>query len=180
MSTSEKAPDASGGATLRGKTTVLTLQEKYRRREPITILTAYDYPTARLVDAAGIDAILVGDSLAMVVLGHPDTLSVTMEAMIHHSRAVSRGASRALLIGDMPFMSYQADVSEAIRNAGRFLSEGHMNAVKVEGGRAVAKTASAIVQTGIPVLGHIGLTPQSSNSLGGFRRANRRGRARAT
>ncbi len=151
------------------KTTVLTLQEKYRRAEPITMLTAYDCPTAHILDEVGIDAILVGDSLAMVVLGYPDTLAVTMEEMLHHARAVSRGTRRALLIGDLPFMSYQADPNEAIRNAGRFLKEGGMNAVKLEGGRASAHTARRIVEAGIPVLGHIGLTPQSANRLGGFR-----------
>ncbi len=151
------------------KLTVLALHEKYDRAEPITMLTAYDYSTARALDAAGIDAILVGDSLAMVVLGYPDTLSVSMEEMLHHARAVSRGAGRPLLIGDMPFMSYQADRSEALRNAGRFLKEGGMNAVKIEGGRSVAATARLIVDAGIPVLGHIGLTPQSTNALGGFR-----------
>jgi 3-methyl-2-oxobutanoate hydroxymethyltransferase len=151
------------------KLTVLALQEKYRRAEPITMLTAYDYPTARALDASGIDAVLVGDSLAMVVLGYPNTISVSMEEMLHHARAVSRGAGRALLIGDMPFMSYQADRAEALRNAGRFLKEGGMNAVKIEGGRPMADTAHFIVDAGIPVLGHIGLTPQSTNALGGFR-----------
>lgn len=164
---------AEGAGTEEGsppkKSTVLVLQEKYRRGEPITMLTAYDYPTARALDAAGIDAILVGDSLAMVVLGYPNTLSVSMEEMLHHARAVSRGAQRALLIGDMPFMSYQADRAEAIRNAGRFLKEGGMNAVKIEGGRAVAETARSIVDAGVPVLGHVGLLPQSTNALGGFR-----------
>jgi 3-methyl-2-oxobutanoate hydroxymethyltransferase len=151
------------------RTTVLTLLEKRRRGEPITMLTAYDFPTARAVDESGVDAILVGDSLAMVVLGHPDTLGVTMEEMLHHCRAVSRGAQRALLVGDMPFMSYQADVAEALRNAGRFLKEGGMHAVKLEGGRVVAETVRQIVAAGIPVLGHVGLTPQSRHVLGGFR-----------
>jgi 3-methyl-2-oxobutanoate hydroxymethyltransferase len=147
---------------------VPSLGQKHRRGEPITMLTAYDYPTARLVDAAGIDAILVGDSLAMVVLGHDNTLSVTMDEMLHHARAVARGARSALLIGDMPFMSYQADSAEAMRNAGRFLQAG-MEAVKLEGGRAVAETVRAIVRAGIPVMGHVGLTPQSLNALGGWR-----------
>ena len=151
------------------KTTVDAFREKRRRGEPITVLTAYDYPTARALDAAGVDAILVGDSLAMVVLGHPDTLAVTMNEMLHHARAVSRGAKTALLIGDMPFMSYQADVAEAVRNAGRFLQEAGMNAVKLEGGRSVAPAVKAIVQAGIPVQGHLGLTPQSLNQLGGWR-----------
>ncbi|MFN2115043.1 MAG: 3-methyl-2-oxobutanoate hydroxymethyltransferase [Anaerolineae bacterium] len=149
--------------------TVRTFQAKTDRGEPITMVTAYDYPTARLVDMAGVDGILVGDSLAMVVLGHDNTLSVTMDEMLHHCRAVSRGAGAALLVGDMPFMSYQADVSDAVRNAGRFLSEGGMDAVKLEGGREMAETVRAIVRAGIPVQGHIGLTPQSVNALGGWR-----------
>ncbi len=156
-------------ASQRPKTTVLTFAEKRRRGEKLTMLTAYDYPGAKLVDEAGVDAILVGDSLAMVVLGHPNTLSVTMDEMLHHARAVSRGASRALLIGDMPFMSYQADSREAVRNAGRFLQEAGMDAVKLEGGRAFAETARAIVRAGIPVMGHVGLTPQSVNVMGGWR-----------
>ena len=151
------------------KTTTLTLREKRERREPITMVTAYDFPTARLADQAGLDAILVGDSLAMVVLGHPDTLSVTMDEMLHHARAVRRGAARALLIGDMPFLSYQADEAEAVRNAGRFLKEAGMEAVKLEGGRAVAATVRRIVRAGIPVQGHVGLTPQSVNVLGGWK-----------
>jgi 3-methyl-2-oxobutanoate hydroxymethyltransferase len=162
-------PDESTPAAVpRPKTTVLTFAEKHRRREPITMLTAYDYPTARIVDEAGVDGILVGDSLAMVVLGHPNTLSVTMEEMLHHARAVSRGAQRALLIGDMPFMSYQADAAEAVHNAGRFVQAG-MDAVKLEGGRAYVETVRAIVRAGIPVQGHVGLTPQSLNALGGWR-----------
>ncbi len=159
---------ASATGAVRPRTTVRTLQAKRDRGERITMLTAYDYPSARLVDAAGIDAILVGDSLAMVVLGYEDTLAVTMDEMLHHCRAVSRGARSALLIGDMPFMSYQADVAEAVRNAGRFLQEGGMHAVKIEGGVAYADTVRAIVRAGIPVLGHIGLTPQSVNLLGGW------------
>src|SRR5262245_39083431 len=159
----------AGTGTARPKTTVLTLAEKHARHEPITMLTAYDFPTARALDEAGVDAILVGDSLAMVVLGHPNTLAVTMEEMLHHARAVSRGAQTALLIGDMPFMSYQAEPAEAIRNAGRFLQEAGMDAVKLEGGRRYAETARSIVAAGIPVQGHIGLTPQSVNALGGFR-----------
>jgi 3-methyl-2-oxobutanoate hydroxymethyltransferase len=133
------------------------------------MLTAHDFPTARAIDAAGVDAILVGDTLAMVALGHPDTLSVTMEEMLHHARAVSRGARRALLIGDMPFMSYQASPELAVRNAGRFLQEAGMDAVKMEGGRDYADTVRTIVRAGIPVHGHIGLTPQSVKELGGFR-----------
>jgi 3-methyl-2-oxobutanoate hydroxymethyltransferase len=161
-------PEPAAGES-RARTTVLTLAEKKRRGEPITMLTACDYPTARAVDQAGIDAILVGDSLAMVALGHATTLAVTMDEMLHHARAVSRGATRALLVGDMPFMSYQADTSDAVRNAGRFLKEAGMHAVKLEGGRSYAETVRAIVRAGIPVQGHVGLTPQSVNALGGFR-----------
>lgn len=152
-----------------GKVTTATLRQKHERREPITMVTAYDFPTARIADEAGLDAILVGDSLAMVVLGHADTLSVTMDEMLHHARAVRRGASRALLIGDMPFMSYQADEAEALRNAGRFLKEAGMEAVKLEGGRTVAPAVRKIVRAGIPVQGHLGLTPQSVNALGGWK-----------
>jgi 3-methyl-2-oxobutanoate hydroxymethyltransferase len=151
------------------KTTVLTLQEKRRQGQPITTLTAHDYPTACALEGAGVDAILVGDSLAMVALGHPDTLSVTMDEMLHHARAVSRGARTPLLIGDLPFMSYQASTDDAVRNAGRFLQEAGMDAVKLEGGRPFADTVRAIVRAGIPVQGHIGLRPQSVKGLGGFR-----------
>ncbi|MGD1995406.1 MAG: 3-methyl-2-oxobutanoate hydroxymethyltransferase [Anaerolineae bacterium] len=151
------------------KVTILNLREKKESGEPITMLTAYDYPTGLLVDQAGIDVILVGDSLAMVVLGHENTVSVTMEEMLHHCRAVARGAKRPLLVGDMPFMSYQADVREAIRNAGRFLKEGSMDVVKLEGGRDMAPVVKAIVDAGIPVMGHIGLTPQTISKLGGYR-----------
>jgi 3-methyl-2-oxobutanoate hydroxymethyltransferase len=133
------------------------------------MLTAYDYPTALAMDQAGVDAILVGDSLAMVVLGYENTLPVTMEEMLHHSRAVARGAKSALLIGDMPFMSYQVSEEEATRNAGRFLQQGGMDAVKLEGGRERAGAVRRITSAGIPVMGHIGLTPQSINQLGGFR-----------
>ena len=137
--------------------------------EKITMLTAYDYPTALIMDQAGIDIILVGDSLGMVVLGYDSTLPVTMDDMIHHCKAVSRGAKYALLVGDMPFMSYQASTSEAVRNAGRFLQESGMNAVKLEGGIERAETIKAIVNAGIPVMGHLGLTPQSVHKLGGYR-----------
>ena len=153
----------------RPKTTILTLQEKRQRGEPIAMLTAHDYPTARALEEAEIDAILVGDSLAMVALGHPDTLSVTMDKMLHHARAVSRGARTPLLIGDMPFMSYQASLEHAVRNAGRFLQEAGMDAVKLEGGRPFADTVRGIVRAGVPVMGHLGLTPQSVKELGGFR-----------
>jgi 3-methyl-2-oxobutanoate hydroxymethyltransferase len=135
----------------------------------LAMLTAYDYAAARLAEAAGVDMLLVGDSLAMVVLGHEDTLSVTMEEMLHHTRAVARGASRALVVADMPFLSYQVSVPEAVANAGRFLKEGRAGAVKLEGGREVAPQVRAIVDAGIPVLGHVGLTPQHLAALGGFR-----------
>jgi 3-methyl-2-oxobutanoate hydroxymethyltransferase len=153
----------------RKKVTTLTLRQKKERGEPITMLTAYDYPTALSMDQAGVDAILVGDSLGMVVLGYANTLPVTMEEMLHHSRAVARGAKNSLLIGDMPFMSYQADVNDAVRNAGRFLQQAGMDAVKLEGGRERADAVRTIVSAGIPVMGHLGLTPQSVNQLGGFR-----------
>jgi 3-methyl-2-oxobutanoate hydroxymethyltransferase len=153
----------------RKKTTVLTLHEKKRSGQPITMVTAYDYPSALAADRAELDSILVGDSLGMVVLGYESTVPVTMEEMLHHCRAVRRGAQYAYLIGDMPFMSYQADQAEAIRNAGRFLKEAGMDAVKLEGGREVAETVRAITDAGITVVGHIGLTPQSSGRLGGYR-----------
>ncbi len=156
-------------ATARKKVTTLTLRQKKERGEVISMLTAYDYPTAMAIDAAGLDMILVGDSLAMVVLGYENTLPVTMEEMLHHSRAVARGAKSALLIGDMPFMSYQVSVEEATRNAGRFLQQGGMDAVKLEGGRERVDAIRCITSAGIPVMGHIGLTPQSINQLGGFR-----------
>jgi 3-methyl-2-oxobutanoate hydroxymethyltransferase len=151
------------------KVSILDLQQKKAEGRPITMLTAYDYSGASLVDEAGLDLILVGDSLAMTVLGHPNTVSVTVEEMLHHCKAVARGAKRAFLIGDMPFMSYQVERGEAIRNAGRFLKEGGMDAVKLEGGREVADTVRAIVAAGIPVMGHLGLTPQSATKLGGFK-----------
>jgi 3-methyl-2-oxobutanoate hydroxymethyltransferase len=153
----------------RKKITTHTLQEKKNQSQPITMLTAYDYGTALAIDKAGIDTILVGDSLGMVVLGYTTTLPVTMEDMIHHCKAVARGASCAMLIGDMPFMSYQASVEDAVRNAGRFLQEAGMDAVKLEGGRERLDAIQAILSAGIPVMGHLGLTPQSVHKLGGFR-----------
>ena len=149
--------------------TVTNIQEMKRNGERIPMITAYDYPTARLVDEAGVPMILVGDSLGMAVLGYDSTLPVTMEDMLHHIKAVVRGAQRALIVGDMPFMSYQSDVSTAIRNAGRLLQEGGAQTVKLEGGEAVAETVQHIVECGIPVMGHIGLTPQSVNQLGGYK-----------
>jgi 3-methyl-2-oxobutanoate hydroxymethyltransferase len=133
------------------------------------MVTAYDYATAVWVDRSGIDMILVGDSLAMVMLGHEDTLSVGMDEMIHHTRAVTRAVKRALVIGDMPFLSYQASVEQAVINAGRFLKEGRAQAVKLEGGASVIEQVRAIVKAGIPVQGHLGLTPQSIAQLGGFK-----------
>jgi 3-methyl-2-oxobutanoate hydroxymethyltransferase len=153
----------------RKKTTTRVLLAKKQRGEVISMLTAYDYPTALALERAGVDSILVGDSLGMVVLGYENTLPVTMEDMLHHCKAVARGARLPLLIGDMPFMSYQVSVNEAVRNAGRFLQEGGMDAVKLEGGRERLDAIRAIVSAGIPVMGHLGLTPQSVHQLGGFR-----------
>lgn len=160
----------------RKKITTLDLRRKKQRAEPVIMLTAYDYPTALIMDQAGIDAILVGNSLGMVVLGYPNTLSVTMEDMLHHCKAVARGAQYALLIGDMPFMSYQVSPEEAVRNAGRFLQEAGMDAVKLEGGHERLAAIRSIVAAGIPVMGHIGLTPQSIHQLGGFRPQGRNGK----
>jgi 3-methyl-2-oxobutanoate hydroxymethyltransferase len=138
-------------------------------KRKLTEMTAYDYPTALWVDQSGIDMILVGDSLAMVVLGHEDTLSITMDEMIHHIRAVARTAKHALVIGDLPFLSYQVSVEQAVLNAGRLIKEGRAQAVKLEGGRRVAQQIKAIVDAQIPVQGHLGLTPQSSAAFGGFK-----------
>ncbi|RLB58202.1 MAG: 3-methyl-2-oxobutanoate hydroxymethyltransferase [Deltaproteobacteria bacterium] len=151
------------------KIDIVTLHKMKGEGKPITMVTAYDTPTARLLDAAGVDTVLVGDSVGNVVLGYPDTLPVTMEQMLHHTRAVRRGLERALLIGDMPFMSYQADRAEAVRNAGRFLKEAGADAIKLEGGGPMVERVEAIVQAGIPVVGHLGLTPQSATLLGGYR-----------
>lgn len=138
-------------------------------RERVAMMTAYDAPTAALLDAAGIDALLVGDSVEMTVYGQPNTLSATMESMLRHARAVSRSARRALVIGDMPFLSYQADTRDAVINAGRFLAEAGCSAVKVEGGRRILPSIEAILAADIPVMGHLGLTPQSFRKLGGFK-----------
>jgi len=151
------------------RVTPRALLAKKSRGEPVVMVTAYDYPSARAADAAGVDSILVGDSVGMVVLGYDDTLRVTMDEMLHHARAVARARTAALRVGDMPFLSYQADVAEAVRNAGRFLADGGMDAVKLEGGRERAATIRAIVEAGIPVVGHLGLTPQSVRALGGYR-----------
>ncbi|MDD3905415.1 MAG: 3-methyl-2-oxobutanoate hydroxymethyltransferase [Candidatus Omnitrophica bacterium] len=153
----------------RRKIMITDLQNKKIEGKKITMLTAYDYPMARLVDEAGIDVILVGDSLGMVVLGYDSTVPVTMDEMIHHSKAVRRGTKYAFLVGDMPFMSYQVSKEEAVRNAGRFMKEALCDAVKLEGGDEVIDATIAIVNAGIPVLGHIGLTPQTISKLGGFK-----------
>lgn len=145
------------------------LLARKQRGEKITMLTAYDATMARLLDRAGIDVLLVGDSLGTVIMGYDTTLPVTLDAVIHHARAVSNGARRALVVADMPFLTYQVDLSEAVRNAGRLLQEGGAAAVKLEGGVAVAETVRRLVSLGIPVMGHVGLTPQSVHQLGGFR-----------
>lgn len=151
------------------KNTVLTFKEAKKNKEKITMLTAYDYSTAKLIDESGINAILVGDSLGMVVLGYEDTLSVTMEDMIHHTAAVARGAKNALVVSDMPFMSYQTSVYDAVYNAGRLMKEGRANVVKLEGGIEIADKIKAIVNASIPVMAHLGLTPQSVNAFGGYK-----------
>jgi len=146
------------------------LRAMKERGEKIAVLTAYDYTMARLLDRAGIDVILVGDSVGMVVLGFDNTLPVTLDMMIHHTRAVSRGAKRALIVADMPFLTFQLNMEEAMRNAGRLIQEGGAAAVKIEGGgRQIGDTAKRLVDIGIPVMGHLGLTPQSVHQLGGFR-----------
>lgn len=151
------------------KNTVATFQKAKQDGKRISMLTAYDYSTAKLEDEAGIHGILVGDSLGNVVLGYEDTISVTMEDMIHHGAAVARGAKSALVVIDMPFMSYQSGVYDALCNAGRLMKEGRANAVKLEGGQEVVPQIKAIVQAGIPVMGHLGLTPQSVNAFGGYK-----------
>lgn len=151
------------------KNTVLTFKQAKENGEKLTMLTAYDYSTAKLIDEAGINSILVGDSLGNVILGYEDTISVTMEDMIHHSAAVARGAKSALVVCDMPFMSYQTSVYDAVVNAGRLMKEGRAGAVKLEGGKEVCPQIKAIVDAGIPVCAHLGLTPQSINAFGGFK-----------
>ena len=151
------------------KNTVLTFKDAKEKGEKLTMLTAYDYTTAKIIDESGINSILVGDSLGMVMLGYEDTLSVTMEDMIHHISAVARGTKEALIIGDMPFMSYSTGVRDTVINAGRLMSEGRANCVKLEGGKEVSDIIRAIVDAKIPVCAHIGLTPQAVNSLGGFK-----------
>lgn len=151
------------------KNTAATFAAAKAKGEKLSMLTAYDYSTAKLEDESGINGILVGDSLGNVVLGYEDTVSVTMEDMIHHGAAVARGAKNALVVVDMPFMSYEVTVEGAVRNAGRLMKEGRAGAVKLEGGVRVAEQIRAIVKAGIPVMGHIGLTPQSINVFGGFK-----------
>jgi len=153
----------------RKKVSLPALFSKVAEAEPITMLTCYDYPTAHLQEQAGIDMILVGDSLGMTMLGYESTLPVTMEDMIRHAQAVRRGSANAWLIGDMPYMSYQASVESAIRNAGRFMAEAGCDAIKLEGGVEMADRIAGIVRAGIPAMGHLGLTPQSVSALGGFR-----------
>jgi 3-methyl-2-oxobutanoate hydroxymethyltransferase len=145
------------------------LKEMKQRGEKIAMLTAYDALMARLLEQAGIDVLLVGDSVGMVLLGHANTLPVTLDDMVHHTKAVSRGARRALVVADMPFLTYRITVPETLRNAGRLIQEGGANAVKIEGGQPVAETVARLVEVGIPVMGHLGLNPQSVNQVGGFR-----------
>jgi len=150
------------------KVTITTLSEMKASGEKITMLTCYDYSMSVLLDSSGIDMILVGDSVGNVVLGYENTLPVTMDEMIHHCKAVTRGAKRAFIVGDMPFMSYQVSTEEALKNAGRFMKEANVNAVKLEGGHEILETMEKIVSIGIPVMGHLGLTPQSLNVFGGY------------
>ncbi|CZQ85234.1 3-methyl-2-oxobutanoate hydroxymethyltransferase [Trichococcus collinsii] len=154
---------------IRVKKSVLTFRNAKQKNKRLTMLTAYDYSTAKLIDAAGIDSVLVGDSLGMVMLGYEDTLSVTMEDMIHHTKAVARGVKDALVVSDLPFMSYQTSVYDAVSNAGRLIKEGRAQAVKLEGGLEVCPQIKAIVEASIPVMAHLGLTPQSVNAFGGFK-----------
>jgi 3-methyl-2-oxobutanoate hydroxymethyltransferase len=151
------------------RVTITEIKEMKQRQEKIPMLTAYDYATAKMVDEAGVPLILVGDSLGMVMLGYESTIPVTMEEMIHHTKAVVRGAKKALIIGDMPFMTYHISMSDALHNATRFIQEGGAQAVKLEGGEVVAEKVRRLVDCGIPVMGHIGLTPQSIHQLGGFK-----------
>lgn len=151
------------------KNTVSTILKQKQSGEKITMLTAYDYSTAKMIDECGVNSILVGDSLGMVVLGYDTTLPVTMEDMIHHTAAVSRGAKNTFIVADMPFMSYHVSVEQAVENAGRLIKEGGANAVKLEGGTEFAEKISKIVEASIPVVAHLGLTPQSVNAFGGFK-----------
>lgn len=157
------------GTEVRGRITTADLLAMKRRGERIAMLTAYDYPTARLLDEAGIPVILVGDSLGNTVLGYETTIPVTLEDMLHHTRAVTRGAHRALIVADMPFLTFQISAEAALRNAGRLIQEGGAQAVKLEGGGPIVETVNRLVRAGIPVMGHLGLTPQSVHALGGLR-----------
>ncbi|MEW6067412.1 MAG: 3-methyl-2-oxobutanoate hydroxymethyltransferase [Nitrospirota bacterium] len=159
------------------KVTIQDFLKKKSENKKITMLTAYDFPFAKIVDEAGIDAILVGDSLAMVVQGLKNTLPVTMDEMVYHTKLVSRAVNNAMVIGDLPFMSYQPNIEDAIRNAGRFLKEAEASAVKLEGGREVAEHIRAMTKADIPVMAHIGLTPQSIHRMGGYKIQGRTGEA---
>jgi 3-methyl-2-oxobutanoate hydroxymethyltransferase len=158
---------------MRSKVTIQTLRDKMEKGQRITMITGYDYPMALLEERAGIDIILVGDSLGMTILGYDTTLPVTMDIMVEHAKAVRRGAPTAYVIGDMPYMSYQVSVEEAVRNAGRFMKEAGVDAVKLEGGRNVVDVIAALTKATIPVMGHLGLTPQSIAMLGGFKAQGR-------
>ena len=153
----------------RRKMTIPDIQRKKQEGRKITLLTAYDYPSGRLIDEAGVDIILIGDSLAMTVLGYESTVPITMDEMVHHAKAVKRGVKYGLIVGDMPFMTYNIGEKETVRNAGKFIKEGGCGAVKIEGGIEMAAIVKTLVKAGIPVLGHIGLTPQTATQLGGFK-----------
>jgi 3-methyl-2-oxobutanoate hydroxymethyltransferase len=156
--------------TMTSRVTVPDFRDRKARGERLAVLTAYDATMARLLDRAGVDALLVGDSLGMVVLGHDSTVPVTLDDMVHHTRAVVRGSSRALVIADMPFLTYQSGADDAIRNAGRLIQDGGASAIKLEGGRAVVPVVQRLVDAGIPVMGHLGLLPQSIHQIGTYRR----------
>ena len=151
------------------RVTIIDIKEMKQKKEKIPMLTAYDYMTAKMVDESGVPLILVGDSLGMVMLGYESTIPVTMDEMIHHTKAVVRGARQALVIGDMPFMTYHTSISDALHNAASFIQKGGAQAVKLEGGEVVAEQVRRLVECGIPVMGHIGVTPQSMHQLGGFK-----------
>ena len=158
-----------GAGSPRAKITAPAVVALKRKGEPITVVTAYDFPTARLADQAGVEILLVGDSVGTVVLGYDSTLPVTMDDMLHHTRAVARAKTSAMVVGDMPFMSYQASTEQAVLNAGRLVQEGGADAIKLEGGARVAEAVKRIVEAGIPVMGHLGLTPQSVLAFGGYK-----------
>lgn len=162
-------PTVGAGAKRRAKITAPAIVEMKRRGEVVSVVTAYDYPTARLADEAGVEILLVGDSVGTVMLGYESTLPVTMDDMLHHVKAVTRSKPTALVVGDMPFMSYQAGIEQAVINAGRFVQEGGADAIKLEGGERVAESVRRIVEAGIPVMGHLGLTPQSVLAFGGYK-----------